>query len=115
MSLKDQIKQYQGLTKNQKHAISAAIELQSYLGLKSDLNFFEISNAPPFSASKLHWPTDKLVKPRTPCRIHFPKNTVFHTAEHDVGINTFHLLTQTFAIKNCLSLQECSILIWKIN
>merc|ERR1711994_27546 len=108
MTFKEKVKQFQGLTKSQKQAVLAAAELQTYLGLTSELNLSEIVKAPPFSASQLHWPTDKFVKQRTPCRVQFLKNTEIHSARHTVGINTLHVLTQSFAIRNSLSLKECS-------
>ena len=112
LSLKQQTREYQRMTPNQIHALSAANFLENELGYGSTINIQELANAEPLAPSQLYFATDEdIIRTSSQKRIHFCKGTNMNANRHCTDICVYSIISQCFAVQNSLSLQEMSLLL----
>ena len=112
LTTQQKIRQFQMLTRNQKFALTSANHLENQLGLKSDLDIRSIAEAEPLVPSMLFFATDEgKVKLSHDKKVHFCKDAKLADGRHITDIYCYSLVSQCFAIQNCLSLQEVNLLL----
>ena len=112
LSFNQQSKEYQRMTPNQIHALSAANYLENELGYEETIDIKALANAEPLAPSQLYFATDEnIVKSNSQKRIHFSKGTNMNANRHCTDICVYSIISQCFAVQNSLSLQEMSLLL----
>jgi len=112
LSFIQQSKEYQRMTPNQIHALSAANYLENELGYEETIDIKALANAEPLAPSQLYFATDEnIVKSNSQKRIHFSKGTNMNANRHCTDICVYSIISQCFAVQNSLSLQEMSLLL----